>query len=76
MQKLLYICRMKAMRLFLFIGMLCGLVACGNHTTPTATPPKPLHEFATPVPPVTFGRDQQVDFLRKRYRSPRSIRRR
>ena len=58
---------MKAMRLFLFIGMLCGLVACGNRTTPTATPPKPLHEFATPVPPVTFGRDQQVDFLRKHF---------
>ena len=59
---------MKHLQLLFWIGILCSLTACGGGTSQqTATPPKPLHEFATPVPPVTFGREQQVEFLRKHY---------
>lgn len=59
---------MKQIRVLFWISILCSLVACGGGGKPSiAEPQKPLHEFATPVPPVTFGQEQQVEFLRKNF---------
>lgn len=59
---------MKQLRLLFWMSTLCFLTACGGGN-PKSLPeqPKPLHEFATPVPPVTFGQEQQIEFLRKNY---------
>lgn len=43
------------------------MVACGTHSPKQPEVVQPLHEFAIPIPPVTFDRWQQLEFARDHF---------
>ena len=54
---------------FIVGGLLAAIVAAcgGKQRQPAIEQVRPLHDFVVPQPPVTFGQEQQIEFLRKNY---------